>query len=118
MALARPPRNHENGDAAKAIFILVPRREILRSPHVLMPHLSKDEQRRRVAELVAQEKGEECPELVVEYTTAQLGGGQVEYRCRKDTPVEYLDLSPEQARYVGIDIEPRELDETGGHPRL
>jgi hypothetical protein len=86
-----------------------------------VPYLSRAEQRRRIIELVAQEKGVKCPELVVEHTEPQFGAGagRVEYRRSKDAPVELLDLTVEQARYVGINIEPREPEEADGeHPRL
>jgi hypothetical protein len=78
-----------------------------------MPYLSKADQRRRIARIVEREKGVKCPELVVEYTTPLLGGGRVEYRCKKGDRVKYLDLTPEQASYVGIDMSVRKRPETG-----
>jgi hypothetical protein len=67
-----------------------------------MSYLSEAEQRQRIAEILKAREGIECPELVVEHATPEVGGGWVCYRCKKDAPVNDLILPPEQAAYVGI----------------
>jgi hypothetical protein len=76
--------------------------------------LSDEEQRQRVIEVVLREKGEDCPELVVVGARARLGGGLVDYRCKEVDPSDSLMLTPEDARYVGIDMSVPEPPETGG----
>ena len=68
-----------------------------------MAYLSAEEQRRRTVE-VASHWGVDCPEMVLESAKAVVGGGLLRYRCRQGGPVENLRLTPEQARYVGIDM--------------
>ena len=75
--------------------------------------LSDDEQRKRIIE-VARKKGVDCPEMVVKYVTAILGGGLLTYRCKDGARSEDLMLTPEEAEYVGIDMTPRGRPETGG----
>ena len=77
--------------------------------------MSDEEQRRRIIELVREKEGVDCPELVVDWATPIGGGGPVNYKCRKNAPLQYLDLTPEQARYVGIDIDPPESPDAGGY---
>jgi hypothetical protein len=77
-------------------------------------YLSDEEQRQRVREVVQRETGEDCPDLVVLRANAILGGGLVDYRCGEDGRSGSLNLSPEDARYVGIDMSVRERPETGG----
>jgi hypothetical protein len=45
---------------------------------------------------------------------AILGGGIVYYRCKEGAPSDSLKLTPEDARYVGIDMSVRSRPETGG----
>jgi hypothetical protein len=76
--------------------------------------LSDEEQRQRVIEVVRRETGVDCPELEVVRARAILGGGLVHYRCKEGTPSDSLMLTPEDARYVGIDMSVRDRPETGG----
>jgi len=75
---------------------------------------SDEEQRQRVREVVQRETGEDCPDLVVLRANAILGGGLVHYRCGEGGTSGSLNLSPEEARYVGIDMSVRDLPEMGG----
>jgi hypothetical protein len=77
-------------------------------------YLSDEEQRQRVIEVVLREKGEDCPELVVVGARARLGGGLIDYRCKEGDPSNSLMLTPEDARYVGIDMSVQDRPETGG----
>jgi hypothetical protein len=77
--------------------------------------MSKEEQRQRIIEVVRKKEGVDCPELVVDWAGPLVGGGQVNYKCTKHAPLQYLDLDPEQARYVGIDMSVRESPEAGGY---
>ena len=77
-------------------------------------YLSDEEQRQRVIEVVLREKGEDCPELVVVGARARLGGGLVDYLCKEGDPSDSLMLTPEDARYVGIDMSVPDPPETGG----
>jgi hypothetical protein len=75
-------------------------------------YLSDEEQRQRVREVVKREKGEDCPDLVVVHAEAILGGGQVHYQCREGEGQVSLDLTPEDAEYVGIDMSVDDYPET------
>jgi hypothetical protein len=75
-------------------------------------YLSDEEQRQRVIEVVLREKGEDCPELVVVHARARLGGGLVDYLCKEGDPSDSLMLTPEDARYVGIDLSVPDPPET------
>ncbi len=77
-------------------------------------YLSNEERRQRVIEVVRRETGVDCPELEVVRARARLGGGIVFYRCEEDAPSDSLILTPEDARYVGIDMSVRSRSETGG----
>ncbi len=66
-------------------------------------YLSKEEQRRRIIEL-AQKRGLDCPEMVVEQIDAGLGGVLVIYRCKEGDPPQELRLRAEDAEYIGIDM--------------
>ena len=77
--------------------------------------MSDKEQRRRIINLVREKEGVDCPELVVDWIEPLLDGGQVEYRCSKSTPLQHLDLTPQEARHVGMDIDPPESPEAGGY---
>jgi hypothetical protein len=77
-------------------------------------YLSNEERRQRVIEVVWREIGVDCPELEVVCARARLGGGIVFYRCKEGDPSDNLMLTPEDARYVGIDMSVRSRPETGG----
>ena len=79
-----------------------------------MDYLSAEDQRQRIIE-VAQAKGVDCPEMVVEELTTVLGGGLVNYRCKEGDRVEDLELTPEEAEYVGLDMNAYGPPETGGY---
>ena len=74
---------------------------------------NSERQVQRIIE-VAQDKGVDCPEMVVEAASPILGGAEVHYRCREDAPVASLMLTAKEAEYVGIDLTPRGRPETGG----
>jgi hypothetical protein len=86
-----------------------------------MDNLSKEEQRQRIMELVRKKEGVDCPEIVVEHAMAVLGGGLVNYRCEEGDPRQELELTADEAAYVGLDMslpdDPMSLPddpETGG----
>jgi hypothetical protein len=77
-------------------------------------YLSDEEQRQRVIEVVLREKGEDCPELVIVRARARVGGGLVDYLCKEGDPSDSLMPTPEDAKYVGIDMSVPNRPETGG----
>ncbi len=79
-----------------------------------MAYLSEEDQRQRIIE-VARAKGVDCPEMIVEDITAVLGGGLVNYRCKENDPPKDLQLTSEEAEYVGIDMTAYGPPETGGY---
>ena len=66
-------------------------------------YLSKEEQRRRIIEL-AQKRGLDCPEMVVEQIDARLGGVFANFRCKEGDPPQELRLRAEDAEYLGLDM--------------
>ena len=79
-----------------------------------MDYLSEEDQRQRIIE-VARAKGVDCPEMVVEELTTVLGGGLVSYRCTEGDSAQDLELTPEEAEYVGLDMDTYGPPETGGY---
>ena len=79
-----------------------------------MDNLSDAEQRRRIMELVREKEGVDCPEIVVEHAMAVLGGGLVNYRCEEGDPRQELELTSDEAAYVGLDMSLPDDPETGG----
>ena len=71
-----------------------------------------EERRRRIIE-VAQNKGVDCPEMVVENITKVLGGALVNYRCKEGDPPKEFSLTAEESEYVGLDMTPYGRPETG-----
>jgi hypothetical protein len=68
-----------------------------------MAYLGDEEQRQRIIEVLYRKTGVKCPELVVNRIMEAFGPAIVIYTCKEGETSENLELTEEEATYIGLD---------------
>jgi hypothetical protein len=84
-----------------------------------MAYLSKEEQRRRIIELVRKKERRACPTLRIERIEEAMSPVTVFFWCKeedaeRDVLLQSLRLTEEEAKYIGVDRTPHGGPEMGG----
>jgi len=77
-----------------------------------MAYLSAEEQRQRFIEVLHRKTGVECPELAVIRIMEGFGPAIVIYTCKEGETEENLELTEEEAKYIGLDRSTPDMRDT------
>jgi hypothetical protein len=77
-----------------------------------MAYLSAEEQRQRFIEVLRRKTGVECPELVVIRIMEAFGPAKVIYTCKEGETPKNLELSENEAVYIGLDRSTPDIRDT------